>query len=229
MRKVAILQSNYIPWKGYFDLIAHVDEFIIFDEVQYTKNDWRNRNLIKTPSGPSWLTIPVSQGLDQTINQVVATDNRWRIKHWKTLEANFRRAACFGAVFEILRPIYLERDEKRLSEINRSFIDVICDFLNIKTAITSAGDYHLEIGKTERLVSLCVQAGATCYVSGPAAKSYLDVSQFQEKQIEVEWFDYAGYPEYPQLWGEFSHTVSILDLMFNCGTESAKFMKHVGS
>lgn len=226
MKTIAILQSNYIPWKGYFDMIASVDEFIILDEVQYTKNDWRNRNLIKTPSGPSWLTIPVSQGINQLINEVVAVDGRWRKKHWKNLEANYRKSPHFKLCAEFLEPLYLQEDASLLSEINLGFIRTICEQLEIETKISSSKDYTLLEGQTERLLNLCTQAGADRYVSGPAAKNYLDTAIFDKEGVCIEWFNYADYRAYPQLWGEFTHNVSILDLLFNCGNESKKFMKY---
>jgi len=106
-------------------------------------------------------------------------------------------------------------------------IEVICTYLNITTKITSSSDYQLIDGKTERLVDLCVQAGATEYISGPAAKDYAEPSLFEDKAIKLSWFDYSGYNEYPQLWGDFEHGVTILDLLFNCGKDAYKYMKYV--
>lgn len=226
MKKVAILQSNYIPWKGYFDLIAAVDEFILYDDMQFTKNDWRNRNQIKTPNGVQWLTVPVGQDIRRRIRDVSLTDG-WQVKHWKTLEANYRRAACFETVAEWLRPLYLETSYSHLTQLNSSLIKAICSFLGIRTRITCSWDYQLSEGKTERLVDLCKQAGASDYLSGPAAKGYLQAELFEARAVDLHWFEYSGYPEYPQLWGPFEHGVSILDLLFNCGTESANYMKHV--
>jgi hypothetical protein len=226
VKKVAILQSNYIPWKGYFDLIAAVDEFILYDDMQFTKNDWRNRNQIKTPNGVQWLTVPVGQDIRRRIRDVSLTDG-WQIKHWKTLEGNYRRAACFEAIAEWLRPLYLETSYSHLTQLNSSLIKAICSFLGINTRITCSWDYQLSEGKTERLVDLCKQAGASDYLSGPAAKGYLQTELFEAQAVGLHWFEYSGYPEYPQLWGPFEHGVSILDLLFNCGTESANYMKHV--
>jgi hypothetical protein len=224
-KKVAIVQSNYIPWKGYFDLVAAVDEFIFYDEAQFTKNDWRNRNKIKTPNGTEWLSVPVGQDISRRIRDVEITDARWQDKHWRTLSANYARAAHFDDVADFLRPLYLEHRHAGLSKANQVFIESICRRLRIRTALTNCWDYELVEGKTERLVALCVQAGANCYVSGPAAKGYLDESQFTSSGISVEWFDYGGYAEYPQLWGTFVHEVSIVDLLFNCGPAAGNYMK----
>lgn len=227
MKRVAIVQSNYIPWKGYFDMIASVDEFILFDDMQFTRRDWRNRNLIKTPQGTLWLTVPVeAKGkFTQTIRDTRIVDTGWATTHWKSLCINYKRAAHFEVASSFLEPLYLSQ-HKTLSELNRSFLQSICDFLGIGTRITNSWDYEPANGKSERLASLCAQAGADIYVSGPAARDYLEEGVFTDKGIAVEWFDYAGYPPYRQLWGEFTHGVTILDLIFNTGLEATKYMKH---
>jgi len=227
MKKVAIVQSNYIPWKGYFDLIAAVDEFITYDEVQFTKNDWRNRNKIKTPKGVEWLTIPVGQDIRRRVRDVELVDARWQEKHWKTLAANYARAPHFAELARVFQPLYLERRHTHLSALNREFIEAICRYLGIKTSITNCWDYELVEGKSERLASLAMQAGAAEYVSGPSAKSYIDERTFSTRGIRLTWFDYTGYPEYPQLWGTFSHEVTILDLLFNCGKDAPRYMRFV--
>jgi len=227
MKRVAILQSNYIPWKGYFDMIAFVDEFILYDDMQYTKNDWRNRNKLKTPRGTEWMTIPVGQGIDRRIRDVELPNPLWQKKHWKMLEANYRKASHYREIAAILEPIYLGRAHTRLSTLNREIIEAICSYLRVSTKISNSWDYQLSDGKTERLADLCQQAGATEYVSGPAAKDYLDEAKMREQGLNVVWFEYAGYPEYPQLWGNFSHQVSIVDLLMNCGPQAGMYMKHV--
>jgi len=224
-KRVAILQSNYIPWKGYFDLIASVDEFILYDDVQFTKNDWRNRNTIKTPTGVNWLSIPVGQAINRRIRDVEVSGSRWREKHWKTLQINYRRAPCYDEVAPMLEEIYLARAETNLSSINRVFIQHICGFLGIQTPLGDSAEYLLPEGRLQRLLAICEQAGASVYVSGPAAKNYLDEKMFLDRGLQVQWFDYRGYPAYPQLWGEFCHEVSVLDLLFNCGRNAVRFMK----
>lgn len=227
MKKVAIIQSNYIPWKGYFDVIASVDEFIVYDDVQFTKNDWRNRNKIKTPKGIEWITIPVGQDIGRCIRDVKLINNRWQIKHWKTLESNYGKAKYFNEIARVLKPLYLDNNYATLSEVNISFIRAICKYLQIKTKISNSVDYKLIEGKNERLVDLCIQAKATEYVSGPAAKDYLNEELFKLNGIDLSWADYSGYSEYDQLWGEFKHEVSILDLLFNCGQTSSNHMKYL--
>lgn len=229
MKKIAILQSNYIPWKGYFDLIAAVDEFIFYDDVQFTKNDWRNRNLIKTPSGLKWLSIPVGNNINRNIRDVLFHDEGWKKKHWKTLYSNYARSRYFDEISILLEPFYLTSSYNNLSVFNRALIEMISDYLNFSTKFTNSWDYNDNGDKTQRLVNLCQQAGANVYLSGPAAKSYLDESLFVNAGIRVEWFSYSGYPEYSQLWGGFIHNVSILDLLFNCGKNSKSFMKCSGN
>lgn len=229
MKKVAIVQSNYIPWKGYFDMIAAVDEFILFDDMQYTRRDWRNRNQIKTPQGAQWLTIPVSvKGkYHQKIRETEIEGTDWAETHWKSLVLNYSRAPHFKEIAEWLESLYLGDLSMNLSQLNRNFIVGICGYLGIDTKISNSWDYNLVDGKTERLADLCAQAGGTEYISGPAAKDYIDSQVFSECDIKLSWFDYDGYPEYPQLWGEFTHGVTILDLLFNCGKDSPRFMRYV--
>lgn len=228
MKKVAILQSNYIPWKGYFDMIAAVDEFILYDDMQYTRRDWRNRNQIKTPQGCQWLTIPVKVK-GKYLQKIVETeidDTSWTAAHWKAIFQNYKRARYFNEIAVWLEPLYMGGSYTHLSQVNRKFIEAICHYLGIETQITNSWDYTLADGKTERLANLCQQAAATEYISGPAAKDYIDESVFDALNIKVSWFDYAGFPEYPQLWGDFVHGVSIIDLLFNCGPNSNLFLRH---
>lgn len=229
MKKVAIVQSNYVPWKGYFDMIAAVDEFILYDDMQYTRRDWRNRNLIKTPQGVQWLTIPVQikgkyvQKIRDT--EVVGTD--WAITHWKTLEQNYRRAPCFPEIASWLQALYLDEKHHNLSQLNRRFIEAICQYLGITTTITNSWDYTLIDGKTERLADLCRKAGGAEYVSGPAARGYIEEQVFRDLDIKLTWFDYNGYPAYPQLWGDFAHGVTVLDLLFNHGKAAHRYMRFI--
>lgn len=202
MKRVAILQSNYIPWKGYFDIIAAVDEFILYDDMQYTRRDWRNRNQIKTPSGVQWLTIPVKVGgrYSQTIRETEIESPVWAKNHWKALSQNYRRAQYFNEIAEWLEPLYLVEQPAYLSQVNRRFIEAICAYLDIKTIISNSWDYPLSEGKSLRLADLCAAAGGCEYISGPAASDYIEESVFTQQGIKLTWFDYVGYSEYPQLW-----------------------------
>jgi hypothetical protein len=226
-KTIAVVQSNYIPWRGYFDLINSVDEFILYDDVQYTIRDWRNRNIIKTSSGPLWLTIPVQvKGKYlQKIKDTRISDSTWRRRHWATIVHSYSRAKYFPMQKELFEELYLQADDKLLSHINYRFIVAICRILGIRTTISSSMDYDLIGDKTERLVHLCQQAGATAYLSGPSAKAYLNEDVFRSEGIAVCYMDYSGYREYTQLYPPFQWQVSIIDLIFNEGPNATNFMK----
>jgi len=227
MKKIAILQSNYIPWKGYFDLIRMVDEFILYDDMQYTRRDWRNRNKIKTANGVVWLTIPVEvKGkYFQKINETVISEPGWAKDHWATLKQFYSKAKYFKEYKDRFEKLYLNTDERLLSLVNYQFIRMINDVLGIKTKISWSTDYDLIDGKSERLVNLVQQANGDEYISGPAAKDYLDVSLFEHENIKVTWMDYSGYAIYDQLYPPFEHGVTILDLIFNEGPNAINYMK----
>jgi len=224
--RVAILQSNYIPWKGYFDIIGSVDAFVLYDDMQYTKNDWRNRNKIKTQNGLQWLSIPVRQeSLHQKINETKITDVKWNINHWRTLSQNYAKAPFFKAYKAEFEALYLSATSEYLSDINRHFLDAINAMLDIKTKIYDSREFVLAEGKSERLLALCQELGATTYLSGPAARDYLDESIFEKAGIAVEWMDYSGYREYHQLFPPFEHGVSVIDLILNEGENAKNFLK----
>lgn len=227
MKRVAILQSNYIPWKGYFDLINSVDDFVIYDDTQYTRRDWRNRNKIKTADGIKWLTIPVEvKGkYFQKINETIVLDRAWAKTHWRTISQSYSKAKFFQDYKNIFEDFYMNVQEDHLSLINCRLIQLVSSILGIKTKITWSSSYELIEGQTEKLLSICQQSGANVYLSGPLAKGYFDESLAEKMGIQVEWMDYSGYPEYQQLYPPFEHGVTILDLIFNEGPNATTFMK----
>lgn len=227
-KRVAILQSNYIPWKGYFDLINMVDEFILFDDMQFTRRDWRNRNKIKTPNGIKWLTIPVEvKGkYFQRIMDTVVSEPDWARNHWQTLNHCYARAPHLHEFKDFLEEMYLGRPESNLSKINYAWLRAICDYLGVHTPITWSTDYPVgDVDKTHRLIEICRRAHAETYLSGPAAKDYIDSEAFRQAGITLEYMDYSNYPEYRQLHGPFDHSVSILDLLFMEGPKAPMYMK----
>jgi hypothetical protein len=226
-RSVAILQSNYIPWKGYFDLINSVDEFILFDDMQYTRRDWRNRNKIKTPRGAEWLTIPVESKGEyyQKIRETRISDRSWNMAHWKSIEHNYAKAPCFREFRGFFEGLYLGTTETMLSSVNFRFLEAICRLLGIQTKISWSMDYRLVEGKTERLVDLCRQVGAKEYLSGPSAMDYIEEASFVQAGIALRFMDYSGYPEYEQRFPPFDHQVSIIDLILNTGQNARRFMR----
>ncbi len=226
-KRVAILQSAYIPWKGYFDIIGMVDEFVVYDDVQYSKNHWHNRNLIKTQHGLKWLTVPVSkaEGAHQTIDSV-RLPRPFADKHWTSVREAYARAPHFAHFAPMVEALYKEaRGIGSLSELNLLFLRAIATALGLGTTFTISSGLRVAGERTERLVGICRALGASTYLSGPSAQSYLDVGAFAAAGIAVEWMDYGGYPEYPQLHGAFEHTVSIIDLMFTTGPDARRYMK----
>lgn len=227
MKKVAILQSNYIPWKGYFDLINMVDVFVFYDDMQYTRRDWRNRNKIKTPQGLKWLTIPVEvKGrYFQTINETMISENDWAIKHWQTIKQFYSKAPYFNEYKDAFEAFFLSTKKTNLSQVNFNLIQIVNQILGIKTKLRWSSEFELVDGQTEKLLGICQQLNADIYMSGPAAKGYFDESLAEKMGIQVEWMDYSGYPEYNQLHPPFEHGVTILDLIFNEGPNAPQFMK----
>lgn len=226
-KSVAIVQSSYIPWKGYFDIMASVDEFVLYDDRQFTRRDWRNRNRIKTPLGTQWLTIPVeSKGrYEQRIDETLIGDPRWAERHWSTILGSYGRAPHFSDYRNALEELYRTSTERRLSAVNRRFLEAIAGLLGIRTTVSWSSDYEAEGAKTERLLSLCRAAGATEYVTGPRARDYLDETAFEDAGIRLSYFDYSGYPEYEQLHPPFEHEVTVLDLIVHTGAEAPQYLK----
>ena len=210
MKRIAIVQSNYIPWKGYFDLIDLCDEFVILD-TQYTTRDWRNRNRIKTKDGVQWLSVPVD-GYGWVSEVRIQGDLQ---KHINALQCAYGKAPFFRDFFPQIRKIY-ETGYEYLADLNKRLMEHVCELFQISTPILESYQYPTNTTRTQRLVDICKQSGATHYVSGPKAKNYLDERLFGD--IKVEWMEYS-YPEYPQINGPFFHEVTILDLLFNCGPD----------
>ena len=227
MTDVAITQSNYIPWVGYFNIINKVDIFVIYDEAQYTRRDWRNRNYIKSPNGRLWLTIPceVKNKYTQIISEVNVTEGNWREKHWKTLMYLYQKSDFFKNYKEIFEELYLDSYEEKLSKINMAFINNICNILNISTKIIDSSSIpkkNKNCNATERLIEICNFLNAKRYISGPAAKSYFDEDLAKKFDIEVEWFKYRDNINYKQMFGPFIKNLSVLDMLFNIGSSSTE-------
>jgi hypothetical protein len=226
-KTIALLQSNYIPWKGYFDMIAKSNVFVIYDEVQFTKNDWRNRNKIKSSTGLEWITIPVKvKSLHQKISETEIAQNNWKKKHLGTLQANYGKAPFYKESMPLIDELY-EINSTLISEINQHMIIAICNYLDIPTQIIRSETLNLQGNKEERIIDACEKLQATHYLSGTSAKSYINIENFQEKHLVIDWMNYSNYKEYSQLHTPFEHGVSILDLIFNKGKASKDFMKYV--
>ena len=225
MKKVAVIQSNYIPWKGYFDIINDVDHFIFYDDVQFTKNDWRNRNKIKTAQGLCWLTIPVGSRENRLIYEVEIKEDSWAKKHWETIKQAYSKAPYFKKYCDFFENVYHDSKWTNLSELNHFLIKTISnEFLGISTTFSDSREYHAEGHKLDRLINLLNKANADLYVSGPSAKDYIEENIFKEAGIDLVFKDYSGYPQYPQLFPPFEHAVSILDILFNCGSAASDYI-----
>ena len=225
MKRVAINQSNYIPWKGYFDLIHDVDVFIFYDDVQFTKNDWRNRNKVKGPAGLQWLSIPAGTDLNRLISEVSLDDSRWQQKHWKTLLHLYGKAPFFSRYRSLLEEVYLDRAWRNLSQLNQFLIHTIAtQHLRIQTIFQRSADIPSKGKGQDRVLSLLKSVQADVYVSGPAGQAYLDPERFRQEGIGLMWKDYSGYPEYPQFYPPFEHAVTILDLLFHTGPNAPDYI-----
>jgi len=227
MLKVAVLQSNYLPWRGYFDIVNDVDVFVFYDEVQYTARDWRNRNRLYSKQGLTpWLTVPCRHRTNQVINEVlINNDLNWAYEHWETIRHTYARAPFFTKYKSFFECIYLMRKWERLSELNQHIIKLIAsDLLGITTQFANSNEYNSFGNKSEKLLSLLRSIGCNEYTSGPAAKDYLDETAFVQEGIKVIWKDYAGYPEYNQTRLPFENNVSIIDLLMNTGDDAPYYI-----
>lgn len=223
--KVVINQSNYLPWKGYFDLIHDADTFIFLDDVQFTKNHWRNRNRILGPNGIHWLTIPVGPSLNRRIRDVTLPKGPWRRKHWQALQLAYGATQYFERYAPFFSSVYADGALLTLSELNQLLITTIArDFLGLKTRFCTSAEFEARGQKQERVLALLTAAGATTYISGPAGKSYLKEDSFRDRRIELRWKDYAGYPVYPQGGDSMVHEVSVVDLLFRHGPDAAEYI-----
>ncbi|MDY0884066.1 WbqC family protein [Dongia soli] len=232
-KTLSIIQSNYIPWKGYFDMIRQSDVLVLFDNVQSTKNDWRNRNRIKSANGEVWLTIPIHHSLGKRISEVTVADRKWARRHFRTIEQSYTRAPYMAKYRDWLYDLYNRAAElQTLSSINRLFLYAILEKLKIETQVVEAADVlpveELDaLSPTARLVAIARKLRGRTYISGPAAQSYLDEISFREAGISVTWMRYEGFPQYPQLHGQFRHDVSVIDLLLMTGPEAQRYLDRV--
>lgn len=223
--RIAILQSNYIPWRGYFRIINTVDCFVFYDDVKYTKNDWRNRNQIILNKSLNWLTIPVGSNSDRLIDEVVLPSGRWREQHLNKLAIAYSQTPYFSEVFDFVANIIENEKLQLLSELNQVLIKGICkNWLDLKVSFEDSKNYSLTKTKSDRVLELCKKMKATHYISGPSAKNYLKVDDFTNAGIKVEWISYHDLPVYKQCSSKFFPNVSMLDVLFHQGVDAKKFI-----
>lgn len=224
--KTVVLQSNYIPWRGYFQLISAADNCIFYDDVQFTKNDWRNRNKILGPRGSEWITIPVGANINRKIDEVQLPDNNWKEKHHRRILANYKKAECIESLIPLLNFMYITNQSKTLSDYNQEIISEISrNYLGLNTMFSKSNLYKLNGSGANRLQDLLLQSGTIEYITGPAGLNYLSPLWFEENQIKLTVFNYGNFPKYAQLFDGNEPNVSIIDLIANVGKESPSFFR----
>jgi hypothetical protein len=224
-KRVAAIQSCYIPWRGYFDFIASVDVFVIYDDIQYSTGSWRNRNQVKLPSGLKWITVPVTHKLGMRIDEVKVGSGPkpWKESHRSLLTQSLSTAPFFKDALELWNQC-VESNDEYLSQLNVRLLRAACHYLQITTPLIFSSELNLTGAKTDRLLQMLSALKATHYLSGPAAKDYLDEAAFPKNAITLEYKSY-DYAPYPQQWGEFAGAVSILDLIANTGPDARLHLK----
>ena len=224
--RVGMIQSNYIPWRGYFDFIDDCDLFVFYDDVQYTHKDWRNRNRIKTSAGDAWLTVPVLHDRDTLVQDArIAYDTRWVDKHIRGLTLAYSRAAHFAPHADAFFGILRDRPET-ISALNVRACRWLMERFGIRTRTMMSSELDIAGDKFERPLRLLQALGATHYVTGPTALAYTSADAFRDAGIALEVKRYE-YVDYPQLHGAFSGAVSALDLLFNLGDGARDVLKSV--
>lgn len=225
LKKVAVLQSNYIPWKGYFRIIRDTDLFIFYDDVKFTKNDWRNRNQIFINNKKTWLSIPVGNNHQRLINEVQLPKTDWKEQHLRKIYEGYRHTTNFSRVFDFIETVYFSKNFQTLSDLNKTFIKEICkQWLSIDTIFAESTDYKLSKQKSERVLELCLQCQAEAYISGPAAKTYLDTNSFINEGIKIIWAEYLNFKKYEQISKRFENQISIIDTLFHTGKDAKKYL-----
>lgn len=226
MKRLGCIQPSYIPWRGYFHIIQRSDVFVFHEDIQYTKQDWRNRNQVKTEAGLRWLTVPVQRQTSKGTIAEVLIDHTdpWNKKHWRIIEQAYRTAPYFAQYRPFFEDLY-NRHWDRLMDLDIAFTEGICDLLGIRTEFVLSSSLHLTGVKTDRLIQMCQKLHITDYLSGPAARDYIEMDKFEAIGVRVEYQNY-DYPDYPQLHGAFEPHVSIIDLLFNCGDTALEYLRN---
>jgi hypothetical protein len=216
---ITIHQPQFLPWLGYFEKVARSDIFVLLDDVQFKKNEWQNRNLIKTSQGTQWLTVPTHYHFPEKINEVKIDNNfDWRKKHLHSFSVNYAKAKFFKEIYNEFSLIYSYKTDS-LSDFNIAIVLKSLELLDIQTEIIRSSDLQISGTSNERLISICKELKADTYLAGKGGQNYIDESLFRASNIKLVYQDYV-HPVYPQLHGEFAGSLSVIDLFFNCGIES---------
>lgn len=220
---VAVHQPQYLPWLGYFEKIARADRFVLLDIVQYKKNEFQNRNKIKTGQGWQWLTVPVRYKFPMTIDQVtINNDINWRNKHWQAILSNYAKTPFFKDYCEPIEAL-LQAEWQNLTDVNRETIQVIMNAFGISTPVDDPTEWDLSDDPTGRLVDICKHLNADTYLAGAGGHDYMDLEQFDQAGIRVE-FQSFTHPTYAQHFGDFEPYMSAIDLLFNVGPKSCDIL-----
>lgn len=225
-RTLVVLQPGYLPWLGFFDQMRRADVFVYYDDVQYDKHGWRNRNRIKSPAGPHWLTVPVRHhrlGQPRILEVEIDTRTPWARKHLGTLRQFYAKAPAFAQRLPEIEEL-LTRPWTHIVDLDMAVVGMMAGWLQIETPTYRSSALGVEGEQSERLLRLCQHFGATCYLSGSAARDYLDVALFEQHGVRVAWQDFQ-HPVYPQQFQEFVPYLSALDLLLNCGDDSRAYLE----
>jgi len=224
---VTIHQPNYMPWAGFFHKWLISDAFVILDTVQYHKNEWQNRNRIKTANGAQWITVPVSYRMPQTIQEVgIATPN-WARKQVSAIEQAYAKAPCLDLYWPELKNA-LSQPWERVAALNVAMIRSLGTMLGCRAPLYLASEMKAEsTDPTDRLISLCQELNGDAYLSGREGRGYLQAEKFNDAGIEL-WFQEVEAPHYPQLHGEFISHLSVIDMLFNLGPATSEIILHMG-
>jgi len=222
--KIGILQPGYLPWLGFFEQMSRCDVFVYLDDVQYTKNDWRNRNRIKTKDGIQWLTVPVSYKFGQKIRDVAINNTYpWKRKHIHALRMWYGKSKFFSVYSEEIEQI-LKREWTYIVDLDIEVTRWLMKKLGITTKTILSSGLSIDIKNQQyRLVEICQALGCDYFYEGKSGQNYIDIEFFKAHGITIEFQDYQ-HPQYPQLWGEFVPYLSAIDLLFNVGSESLDYI-----
>jgi len=220
MTVVAIHQPQYLPWLGYFDKLDRCDVFCLLDTVQYKKNEFQNRNRIKTADGWQWLTVPVTYRFPQRIEEVGVNQTvDWQRKHLQALKTNYSKAPFFEIYYASFEEFY-QQSYEFLVKVNVACIQLLMELLGLERKLVLASSLKVDTeDPTLRLVQICKTLGGAAYLSGKDGAKYMDVDVFASHQIDILFQDFK-HPQYPQCYGPFEPSMSVVDLLFNCGPES---------
>ena len=224
--RVTILQPSYLPWLGFFEQMHRSDQFVLYDDVQFTRRDWRNRNRIRVQEGSVWLTVPVIQKnkYEQSLIETkIDNSTSWKRKHLESIRCHYSKTPFFDLYFPWCEKTF-NREWDFLLDLSLETIQYLKGELKINTPLLRSSELGESGNKSERLISICKQLGATQYLSGESARNYISEKDFSDQGIGLEYQNYQ-HPEYPQRYEGFVPFLSTIDLLFNCGDKSMGFLK----